>query len=161
IFHLEGERLRLVAHHGPIPTVGPVGQFTIPLVRGVAIGRSVLGGRSIHVADIETEPEEFPEGNEQLRRMGVRTILSVPLMREGLAVGAIGLRRTEVRPFTDQQISLLQTFADQAVIAIENVRLFTELEEKNRALTRAHAQGTESLEQPSATREILRTTAPP
>jgi two-component system, NtrC family, sensor kinase len=149
IFHLEGERLRLVAHHGPIPTVGPVGQFTIPLVRGIAIGRSVLDGRSIHVADIETEAEEFPEGNEQLRRMGVRTILSVPLMREGVAIGAIGLRRTEVRPFTDQQISLLQTFADQAVIAIENVRLFKELEARNTDLT-------EALEQQTATSEILR-----
>jgi GAF domain-containing protein len=154
IFHLEGERLRLVAHHGPIPTVGPVGQFTIPLVRGIAIGRSVLDGRSIHVADIETDAEEFP-GNEQLRRMGVRTILSVPLMREGVAIGAIGLRRTEVRPFTDQQIALLKTFADQAVIAIENVRLFTELQEKNQALTQAHAQVTESLEQQTATSEIL------
>jgi GAF domain-containing protein len=149
IFHLEGERLRLVAHHGPIPTVGPVGQFTIPLVRGIAVGRSVLDGRSIHVADIETEAEEFPEGNEQLRRMGVRTILSVPLMREGVAIGAIGLRRTEVRPFTDQQISLLQTFADQAVIAIENVRLFTELQTSNRDLTTA-------LDTQTATSDILR-----
>jgi GAF domain-containing protein len=136
IFHLEGERLRLVAHHGSIPTVGPVGRFTIPLVRGIAIGRSVLDGRSIHVADIETDAEEFP-GNEQLRRMGVRTILSVPLMREGVAIGAIGLRRTEVRPFTDQQISLLQTFADQALIAIENVRLFTELQSRTADLTRS------------------------
>src|SRR5262249_52175614 len=64
--------------------------------------------------------------------------------------------RPEDRPFSDRQIALLQTFADQAVIAIENVRLFTELGEKNRALTEAHGQGTESLEQPAATREILR-----
>jgi signal transduction histidine kinase len=71
-------------------------------------------------------------------------------------LGAIWIRRTEVRPFTEKQIKLLETFADQAVIAIENVRLFKELEEKNRALTEAHAQVTESLEQQTATAEILR-----
>src|SRR5262249_7294361 len=71
-------------------------------------------------------------------------------------VGAIGIRRTEVQPFSHNQIDLLKTFADQAVIAIENVRLFTELQEKNRALTAAHSQITEALEQQTATSEILR-----
>src|SRR6185503_4110289 len=89
-------------------------------------------------------------------QLGHRTILTVPLLREGLAIGTINLRRVEVLPFTDKQITLLQTFADQAVIAIENVRLFTELQEKNRALTEAHAQVTEALEQRTATSEILR-----
>src|SRR5258708_29021418 len=64
-----------------------------------------------------------------------RTILSVPLVREGVALGAIMIRRTEVRPFSDQQVALLQTFADQAVIAIENVRLLTELQTSNHELT--------------------------
>ena len=77
-------------------------------------------------------------------------------MREGEAIGTIQLRRTEVKPFTDKEIALLKTFADQAVIAIENVRLFTELDKKNRALTEAHAQVTEALEQQTATAEILR-----
>jgi signal transduction histidine kinase len=80
----------------------------------------------------------------------------VPLLREGVPIGAVVIRRMEVRPFSDKQIELLQTFADQAVIAIENVRLFTELQDKNRALTQAHAQVRESLDQQTATAEILR-----
>ena len=81
--------------------------------------------------------------------MGFRTILSVPLMREGVAIGSIQIRRTEARLFTERQVALLETFADQAVIAIENVRLFKELEARNRDLT-------ETLEQQTATSEILR-----
>src|SRR5262249_16465604 len=84
------------------------------------------------------------------------TVLSVPLLREGVAIGAIVLRRIEAQLFTERQLALLQTFADQAVIAIENVRLFTELQEKNHALTQAHAQVTEALEQQTATGAILR-----
>src|SRR5262249_56919981 len=90
------------------------------------------------------------------RGEGVHAHLSVPLMREGVAIATINLRRTETELFTDRQVALLQTFADQAVIAIENVRLFTELQEKNRALTQAHSQVTEALEQQTATSEILR-----
>src|SRR5262249_49866028 len=103
----------------------------------------------IHVADVQTEMEEFPEGSAFARELGFRTALSVPLLREGVAIGTIMLRRTEVQPFTDSQIALLQTFADQAVIAIENVRLFKELEARNRDLTRA-------LDRETATSEILR-----
>jgi two-component system, NtrC family, sensor kinase len=89
-------------------------------------GRSVLERRTVHVTDIQAESDEFPEGSARARERGHRAILSVPLMREGIAIGAIGLRRTEAQPFTDRQVALLQTFADQAVIAIENVRLFSE-----------------------------------
>src|SRR3989454_8110650 len=77
------------------------------------------------------------------------------MVQEGVPIGVITLQRTEVRPFTEQQIALIKTFADQAVIAIENVRLFTELQQKNGALTDAHAQVSESLEQQTATAEIL------
>src|SRR5262245_14418325 len=77
-------------------------------------------------------------------------------MREGVAIGTVSCRRVQARLFTERQVALLQTFADQAVIAIENVRLFTELQQKNEALTQAHAQVTESLEQQTATSEILR-----
>jgi len=90
----------------------------------------VLEGRAVHVADLEAETEEFPEGSALARELGYRTILSVPLLREGVPLGAIILRRTAVEPFSDKQIELLKTFADQAVIAIENVRLFTELQER-------------------------------
>src|SRR5207244_5099485 len=77
-------------------------------------------------------------------------------LRDGVALVALRIRRLEVRPFSDKQVELLKTFANQAVIAIENVRLFTELQEKNQALTQAHAQVSESLEQQTATSEILR-----
>src|SRR5262249_45543838 len=155
IFRRDGDRLLLVAHHGPIP-IGTIGAFTLPLTRGSGPGRSVLDGRACHIADLQAETAEFPEGSELAQRLGFRTVLAVPLMREGAAIGTIALRRDVVQLFTERQVALLRTFADQAVIAIENVRLFKELEEKNRALTAAHAQVTETLEQQTATTEILR-----
>jgi GAF domain-containing protein len=155
IFRRDGDRLVLAAHHGPIP-VGPIGEFTIPLIRGTATGRAVLDERAVHVADMQTEGDEFREGREIARGHDDRTILGVPLIREGSAIGVILLRRTEARLFTERQVALLQTFADQAVIAIENVRLFKELEAKNRALTQAHEQVTEALDQQTATADILK-----
>jgi signal transduction histidine kinase len=153
IFLSEGDNLRVTAHHGPISQdLGSVRR----LERGTVVGRSLLDRRAIHVADLQAEVQEFPEGSEFARRLGHRTILSVPLLRESAAIGVIQLRRAEVNPFSDKQAALLQTFADQAVIAIENVRLFTELQEKNQALTEAHAQVTEALEQQTATSELLK-----
>ena len=90
-----------------------------------------------------------------MNALGYRTALAVPMLREGSPIGVFVMWRREVRPFTDKQIALVQTFADQAVIAIENVRLFTELQEKNRALTEAHSRVTEALEQQTATADIL------
>ena len=155
IFRRDGDRLRLVAHHGPIPVGGPIGEFTMPLVRGTINGRSVLDGRTVHVADLQNETDEFPQGSEFARQQDSRAHLSVPLMREGGAIGTISLRRTEAELFSERQVALLQTFADQAVIAVENVRLFKELQEKNQALTTAHAQVSETLEQQVATSAIL------
>jgi len=154
MFRVDGDVLRLVAHEGPIPS-DPVGTPR-QLTPATPSGRAVLEGRTIQVADIQADVGEYPEGSAFGRALNFRTVLSVPLLRRGDAIGAIAIRRTEVRPFTDRQTELLQTFADQAVIAIENVRLFTELEEKNQALTEAHAQVTEALEQQTATSEILR-----
>jgi signal transduction histidine kinase len=113
------------------------------------VGWAVLEGRTVHVADMQTESDRFPSSVQNARRLGFRTALNVPLLREGVAVGAISLRRAEAQLFTDRQVALLQTFADQAVIAIENVRLFQELQERNREVT-------EALEQQTATAEILR-----
>src|SRR5262245_49918172 len=118
------------AHHGPIPRP-PIGGVSM---RGTVTGRAIREARTVHVADL-LATEDFPVGRDLARAIGYRTVLVVPLLREGAAIGAIGIRRTEVRPFTDTEMALLQTFADQAVIAIENVRLFTEVESRNRDLT--------------------------
>jgi two-component system, NtrC family, sensor kinase len=149
IWRLDGDVLSVVAHHGPVPA--PLGHV-VPAIRGLVTGRTVLDRQTVQVADLQAEAEEFPEGSSHAREFGHRTILSVPLLREGIAFGAIVLRRTEVQPFTGKQISLLKTFADQAVIAIENVRLFKELQSSNRELTTA-------LDQQTATSEVLRTIA--
>ena len=147
IFRVDGDRLAFVAHQGPIAQRH--GDFSLPLVRGTVGGRSMLESRTLQVADLQNEDHEFPDAVENARRFGFRTILSVPLLREGIAIGGIQLRRTEVQLFTDQKIALLQTFADQAVIAIENVRLFKELEARNRDLP-------VSLDRQTATADVLR-----
>jgi len=149
VFRVDGDILRLGAHHGSLPA------GDVRLHRDTVSGRAVLDRQVIHLADAQAEVHEFPEGSALARGRGIRTSLSVPLVREGIAIGNIQAQRNEVRPFSDQQISLLKTFADQAVIAIENVRLFTELQEKNRALTEAHVRVTEALDQQTATSGIL------
>src|SRR5262245_41993318 len=136
----EGDAVRRVAHHGPIAITA---YDVRPIRSGFVAHRAILERRPIHVHDIlATEEAEFVEVRALASRNGYRTILGVPLVREGDAVGAITIRRRHVQPFTDSQIALLQTFADQAVIAIENVRLFNETKE--------------ALERQTATAEILR-----
>jgi signal transduction histidine kinase len=146
ILRCDGANLWAVAHDGPIPVDF---RLPVPCVRGTVGGRSVLERRAVHVADLQAEADEFPEGSAFAKRFGARTTLGVPLLRDGMAVGTIQLRRTGVDPFTDKQIDLLKTFADQAVIAIENVRLFQELNVRNRELT-------ETLAQQAGTGEILK-----
>jgi len=143
IWRPDGDQLLLVAHHGPIPV------DTLPLIRGTVAGRTVLDGVAFHIADLQTEDAEFPESSVNARRWRIRSILCVPLMREGVAIGTIALRRSEVQLFTKRQVALLQTFADQAVIAIENARLFEEVKARTEELS-------ESLQQQTATADVLK-----
>src|SRR5262249_25059241 len=118
ILQADGDSLRLVAHPGQIPMSAPVGQLMLPLARGAIGGRAVIDRRTIQVADILTEADEYPESWKRAFQTGFRTALAVPLVHAGEAIGAIFIRRAEVRPFTERQIELVNTFADQAVIAI-------------------------------------------
>ncbi|WP_249135899.1 GAF domain-containing protein [Bradyrhizobium sp. AUGA SZCCT0176] len=137
-----GDHLHFSAHHGPIPT----GQHSRPISREWVTGRSVVDKVPVQVSDFwAPEAADFPEGQRQSREQGHRCTLSIPLLREGEAIGAIVLRRLEPVAFTARQTALLQTFADQAVIAIENVRLFRETRE--------------ALERQTATAEILKVIA--
>jgi signal transduction histidine kinase len=129
----EGNSLVFGAHHGPIALDFVEG----PLTRAWTAGRSVVDAQPVHVHDLATEGAEFPEGQAIALRQGFRTILSVPLLRANEAIGCLAIRRTEVRPFSDKQIELVTSFADQAVIAIENVRLFDEIQHKSRQLAEA------------------------
>ena len=142
----DGEYLRISAHHGPIP----IGIEKWPINRRTTAGRAFVDQTPVHIEDLSDEKHaDFTDGRELSLRMGHRTILSVPLLREGESIGAIVLRRTEVHPFSDKQIALLQSFADQAVIAIGNVRLFDEVQAKTADLT-------ESLLQQTATADVLK-----
>jgi signal transduction histidine kinase len=103
--------------------------------RGTATGRALLEGKVIHIPDVHTDTEYKWEAAQRLG--GYRTVLGVPMLREGAAIGVITLSRAEVRPFSDKEVELVSTFADQAAIAIENVRLFDEIQEKSRQLAEA------------------------
>ena len=151
ILRLGGESLRLVATHGPRPSNLPIGA-TIAASRGAVVGRAVCDRQTIHIEDLlALPPAEFSETRARTlsSQAPTRTVLATPLLRDGVPIGVIGLRRVEVHPFSAKQIALLETFANQAVIAIENVRLFQELQVKNRDLT-------ERLEQQTATADVLR-----
>jgi signal transduction histidine kinase len=138
VWRVHGDVRRRVAHFGPIPTASAPGEGNV-FDRGTPVGRAIIDRQTINVYDLRAAAAEFP-GNRGTA-LGIRTVLVAPLLHAGVAIGAIQIRREQVRPFSDRQIKLLETFADQAVIAIENARLFKELKE--------------SLEQQTATSEIL------
>ena len=149
IHRVDGDEMQRVAHFGPVP----VAEDRRPISRHIPMGRAIINVQTIHVHDVLAEIDnEFPDARGLQQQTGTRTVLAMPLIREGVAIGVINVRRIEVRPFTEKEIALLKTFADQAVIAIENVRLFKELDARNRDLT-------EALEQQTATGEVLRVIA--
>ena len=128
----DGGDLVSSAHHGPIPMI----QARWPNDRNAVSGRAVADRLPVHLRDVlSDEGSEFPTAQEMARLNGFRSILGVPMIRNDEAVGAILLRRTEVHPFSDKQISLLQTFADQAVIAIGNVRMFEQVQQRTKELS--------------------------
>jgi GAF domain-containing protein len=155
VFRFDGSLIHVAAHHNIAPEAVDVVDRVFPIApgTGTVTGRAILSRAVTHVLDMASDPEP---GIRVLRQAGFRAVLSVPMLRDGAPIGAITVTRREARAFSDDQIALLQTFADQAVIAIENVQLITELQQKNRALTQAHAQVSESLEQQTATSDILR-----
>jgi GAF domain-containing protein/CheY-like chemotaxis protein len=141
VFRFDGKLIHIVSHDGLTPNaVAVFGQtYPAPPSEGYAIGRVILARATVHMPDIEADPEYIGSGS---RALGTRSMVVVPMLREGNPIGGIGVMRPEVGAFPENQIELLKTFADQAVIAIENVRLFTETKD--------------ALQQQTATAEILR-----
>src|SRR6516164_4428292 len=133
IFLREHTDLRLAAHHGSL--LARLNTH-IPAGRGFVAGRAVVDRQPIQVPDLTVAGDEFPLGREHAVKFGHRTSLGIPLLRDDAAIGCLLLRRRVVQPFDEKQIALLQTFADQAVIAIENTRLFEEVQARTRELAK-------------------------
>ena len=152
ILIVEGDVLRVAVRFGDVaPPVGVQG----PLDRSTIAGRSTIDMQPIQVADLQQAGDEFALGRQYAAKIGYRTVLGVPLIREGRALGSIVILRTEVRPFEQKHIALLSTFADQAAIAIENARLLNELNTLNRQLEQRVADQVGEIERMSRLRRFL------
>jgi GAF domain-containing protein len=147
IWRPRGERFYLAASHGHTDEwKTSMREQGVESGRGSTVGRVLLLGKTVHIHDIQSDPEYT---NSATLNAGIRTMLGVPLLREGVPIGVIALNRSTLQPFTDKQIELVTTFADQAVIAIENVRLFEEVQARTEELS-------ESLQQQTATADVLK-----
>jgi two-component system NtrC family sensor kinase len=133
VFLKDGNHFTFSGHHGPLQIPGD----GMPINRGWVAGRAFLDQMPVHVDDMQSDDSEFPEGRQLAERFGHRTILGIPLLRDNNSIGVIVLRRMEIRPFTIKQIELIQTFSDQAVIAISNVNLFEQVQERTRELSQS------------------------
>src|SRR4029434_4234722 len=149
VFRFDGELITVAANQDLTPEEIAITNtvFPAPATRGIAAGRAIVDRAVVHISDIRNDPDYVAKA--PVSAPGYRTALAVPRLKEGSPSGVFVMWRREVRPFTDEQIELVRTFADQAVIAIENVRLFTELQASNRELTTA-------LDTQTATSDILR-----
>ena len=146
IYLVTGADLQWIAGFGPLPVTRAE---SVPIRPSLVSGKAILERCSVHIQDAARELEEFPDSKLIRSRIGYRTMLVTPLLWQGAAIGVIIIRRMQMHPFSDTQIELLKTFADQSAIAIENTRLFHELRVRNQALT-------EALDQQTASTEILR-----
>src|SRR5262249_33622526 len=156
IFQRFGDLFHLVASYGfSGEFIEWQKQNPIPLGRETLTGRTALERKVVHIPDVLLDAEYTWKKSIELA--GFRTMLGIPLLRERIPIGVIGLHRVgTVRPFTDRQIELLTTFADQAVVAIENTRLLTEFRQRTTALTERTDDLTEALEQQTATSDVLK-----
>jgi signal transduction histidine kinase/putative methionine-R-sulfoxide reductase with GAF domain len=154
---VEGDHFVSAAVFGPLEA--DLGR-RLPIDRDTPSGRAILDRRTVHIEDMPAVAEAESPGRALIyRRVGFRTGIAVPMLRDGVAVGTIIIRRMVVRPFSDREIALLEAFADQAAIAVENARLFQELEQRNAQLQESNRQVSEALEQQTATAEVLRVIA--
>src|SRR5262249_7328453 len=154
---LEGETFRAVAHRGQPEErlesvyVESVYSARMPVSRGNMIGRAALARRAVQVEDVATDPERTAAAHALSRAGNYHTVLAVPLLLKGEPIGVIALTRTQIARFDDKQVALVESFADQAVIAIENSRLFEAEQASKRELQARTRELTESLEQQTAT----------
>ncbi len=147
IFRREGDVVRLAAQFAPTPAFGAViGSLTIGADRGSTTGRALMTGEVVRITDVLREPDY---DLQEARTDQIRSTMAAPLLREGVPIGVITLGRLRVEPYAERQIELVRTFADQAVIAIENARLITELQARTRDLQ-------ESLQYQTATSDVLK-----